>query len=135
MPRAEQSCPEPLALRLVGLRPGRRPPRPPLGLREWSASADADAGVAVLLEVSGDANDEVAALASAIPDSDAFPRGVLVVVLENAVHDGGLVARLFHAPRVSRAARASALLSRGYVSIGAAEDRRSGQDLVWGYAP
>ena len=80
----------------------------------------------------------VAALASALPDPDVLAPGVLVVVLPDVVHPPSLANRLRaalgRAGTASRALRASAMVSRGYVRVAAGVDGETRTDLVWGYS-
>jgi hypothetical protein len=87
----------------------------------------------VLLDVPNDASDDVSAIAEQIPDPDTLRAGTLVVILGDVARDQSWVGRLFHGTRVLRSIRSSALLSRGYVRLGAGTDPQSGQDLAWGY--
>lgn len=76
------------------------------------------------------------AVAAQVPAPSSFERRTLVVLLAEASPAGGAWRRLVFlgdAP-VSRAARASALLMRGYVGIGASVDGASSQDLVWAWS-
>ncbi len=126
MPRA-------LDLRLVG--PGAKHARtripPPLGAT-FTADAEAHAVVLGPADVA-----DVAALAHALPDPDALPAGVLVVVLPNVVDPPSLgswlLAVLGRGPTVSRALRSSAMVARGYVRVAAGIDRETRSDLVWGF--
>lgn len=121
------------ALRLVG--PGAAHSRgripPPLGA---TFTDDAEAQ-AVALGPSDVAN--VASLARALPDPDALPPGVLVVVLPTVVDPPSLGSRLLAAlgrgRTVSRALRSSAMVARGYVRVAAGVDGDTRSDLVWGY--
>jgi hypothetical protein len=127
--------PRPRALRLVG--PAAEHARgrivPPVGAK---LTADADA-YAVALGPK-DAT-EVASVARALPDPDALASGTLVFVLPQAIDvpslAGRFLAALGRGPTVSRALRASALVARGYVRVGAGIDRETRSDLVWGYVP
>jgi hypothetical protein len=81
----------------------------------------------------------VASIARALPDPASLPDGALVVVLP-AVHEpASLASRLRSAlgrgRTIPRAHRCSALLSRGYVQIGAALEGPTRQDLAWGSCP
>jgi len=143
-PDADAVLPRPDRVRLVrglGSAPGEkergRPPPPPFGLRAWSQGGDEDAAIVVLLELPRDwAPPDLGPIARQMPAADAMAGGRLVVVLESAGRTGGVVSRLL-LPRtkVALAVRGSALLVQGYERIGAAVDRASGEQLVWGYAP
>lgn len=97
--------------------------------------SEADA-LAVVLGTA-DARD-VSSVARSLPDPDALAPGVLVVVLPNAVDPPSLATRLLavlrRGPTVSRALRASAMVSRGYVRVAAGIDADTRTDLVWGYS-
>ena len=81
---------------------------------------------------------DVASLARVLPDPDALPAGVLVVVLPQVLDPPSLANRLRAAlgrgRTASRALRASAMVARGYVGVAAGIDRATRTDLVWGYA-
>ncbi len=125
----------PTALRLVR-REGRRATlRTPFGLASFDSEGVA---IAVALDVAaGSEIGELPSAASQIPHASTVAAGTLVVVLGDADRDDGLFARLFSGGRTAlpRAVRASALLARGYVAIGAGVDPASGLDLAWGFAP
>jgi hypothetical protein len=123
------------ALRLVCRTAAARPPAPPLGARAFTDDATAD--VAVLLDVDPRApmRAQVDAAAAQLPDPRELPRGRLVVVLAEPVAARPLLERLFGGrASISRAARATALLARGYRRIGAAFDAATRSDVVWGEA-
>lgn len=80
----------------------------------------------------------VAAIMSKLPDPASLPPGALVIVPGAIAPAGRSLARSVLAvfgrtKTVSRARRCSALVARGYVGVGAAEDERHA-DLAWGYA-
>jgi len=81
--------------------------------------------------------DLTAQIAATLPEPASMPSGACIVILGEAPAPAGLVARLLQSLRrtesVPRAARASALLARGYTRIGAARDDASAHDLVWGF--
>lgn len=81
---------------------------------------------------------DVAALARALPDPDALSPGTLVVILPDVFDPPSfgrrVLAALGRGRTVSRALRASALVTRGYVRVAAGVDRETHADLVWGYA-
>jgi hypothetical protein len=122
----------PKALRLVCRTPGARAPLPPFGLGAFTD--DPDAAVAVLLDVDGEGGEraQVDVVAQQIPHADELPAGRLVVVLPTRAHAGGFFSRLLAGSRagVPLAVRATALLARGYVDLGANAEA----DLVWGEA-
>ena len=75
----------------------------------------------------------VAAIMAKLPDPGSLPGGALVVVPGEIASAGRSLARSVLAvfgrtKTVARARRCSALVARGYVDVGAAED------LAWGYA-
>lgn len=81
---------------------------------------------------------DVAAVARALPDPDALGADVLVVVLPGVIEPPSignrLLAVLGRGRVVSRAFRASALVSRGYVRVAAGVDGATRTDLVWGFS-
>ena len=82
---------------------------------------------------------DVAAVARALPDPDSLGPDVLVVVLPSVIEPPSignrLLAVLGRGRVVSRALRASALVSRGYVRVAAGIDGEARTDLVWGFSP
>jgi hypothetical protein len=96
------------------------PRRLPLGARE--IRSDVDDALLVVGE---------GALLGAVPDAATRPPGSLVVLAE-PVRSGVLGVLLGAEPARSRAERATALLRRGWVRLGAA--REAGFDVVWGFA-
>lgn len=73
----------------------------------------------------------IATIAEALPDPDSLdPRTMVLVVPSNA----SFVKRLFGAKPVSRAARCSALLARGYVDIAARVDAETNTDVALGFS-
>jgi hypothetical protein len=122
--------PRPTALRLCTRARDARAPAPPLGLQAWSDDAVA---VAVLLDAAGIDTDDPADVAGQIPHASELPPATPVFVLGGAVRGRGVLRRLgvWTVP-VPRAARCTALLVRGYVSVGAGVDVASGADLSWG---
>jgi hypothetical protein len=107
-----------------------RPSRAPFGLSAWSD--DASAATLVLLDRTEDAS----AIASSLPDPASLPAGALVIVAGDSLARRGFFAKLLAggaADGMTRHARATALLARGYTRIGAGVDAASGLDLVWGY--
>jgi hypothetical protein len=101
------------------------------GLTEWSADEAAPALIVPLAPT-----ESVAEVAAQLPDPASVAEATLVVAVAGTPAQRGLLGRIFtrEAP-ISRQARATALLARGYVRIGAAVDDGTGLDLVWGYAP
>jgi hypothetical protein len=82
----------------------------------------------------------VATLAAQLPDPLDLPAGALVLVHETGRRERGFgravafLAFWRRRRRAHAAVRCAALLARGYVDIGAAQDARSGERLVWGVA-
>jgi hypothetical protein len=79
----------------------------------------------------------VAAVIDALPDPRELPPGTLVVVPGEVAGASSLARSVLavfgRARTVPRAVRCSALVARGYVEVGAAEDGRA--DLAWGRVP
>jgi hypothetical protein len=125
---ADTRPPKPDAVRLYRSS-ARTPPRIPFGLGTWSD--DDAAAIVVALE----STDDHAAIADRLPDPATLADGTLVVVLGDAYARRGLLAKLLpsDAP-ITRHARATALLARGYTRIAAGSDDAGGFDVVWGYA-
>jgi hypothetical protein len=119
------------ALRLVSRPTGARV-KPPLGLTRWSD----DATDIALLLAHPNASDTptLAEVADALPDPSTLTPGALVIVLGELAPRGPL-GWLGSRVRVPRHVRSSALLAKGYTSIGGAVDPKTGGDLAWGYAP
>jgi len=116
------------------------PPRVLFGLPAWSEDPRALAIAIELAPPTGSVpNDLAAQIAGVLPAPESLARGALLIILGEAPSQGGLVARVLQTLRrgepVPRTARATALLARGYLHIGAARDEASGHDLVWGFAP
>lgn len=135
-----------MSLAVEDLARGPAPPRA-RGLRLVGPGASAargrmafaDDGDAIAVALDADHARDVAAVARAIPAADEVEGDTLVVVLP-FVEPPSLASRLFAAigrrsRDVPRALRCSALLTRGYVRIGAGVDEATGADLAWGYAP
>ena len=81
----------------------------------------------------------VAAIMAKLPDPASLSPGALVVVPAEIASTGRSLARSVLAvfgrtKTATRARRCSALVARGYVDVGAAEDDTRA-DLAWGYAP
>lgn len=90
-----------------------------------------DGAIAVRLDATTADVESPAAVATQIPHADTLAAGSAVVVGAVAVRKRGALGRLIgdgHV-KVSRAARCTALLARGYVAIEA-----DGED-VWGLSP
>jgi hypothetical protein len=113
---------------------GARTPRPPLGVKAWSADGES---LAVLLDGAAEELDQVEAVAAQIPPSDQLAPGTLVVLLGTAAPRGARWLQWIAArpPTVARAIRCSALLARGYVAVGGGIDAAPAADLAWGIAP
>ena len=81
---------------------------------------------------------DVAAVARALPDPETLGADVLVVVLPGVIEPPSIGSRLLavlgRGRVVSRAFRASALVSRGYVRVAAGIDGTTRTDLVWGFS-
>jgi hypothetical protein len=87
--------------------------------------------VTVRLDATDADVDEPGAVADQIPRASTLPPGTRVVVLGTATRRGGVLRRLL-GPKtvpVPRSTGCTALLTRGYVGIGADDDG------AWGYAP
>lgn len=119
------STPSPLPPRLKYVGPGPVPRTSPFGLELTTDAQD----LAIQLSAS-----ELDAIAAQLPAPETLPRGALVVLMPTAAASG--LRALFTANRpASRAARAGALLARGFVTLGACVDPHTKMDLVWGRAP
>jgi hypothetical protein len=125
--------PRPEGLRL-SMRGGGKSPRPPFGLGGWSSNA---MGTAVVLDATDGDLERVESIVTQIPRANSLAPGSPLVVFGSATSEARSWRRLFGAHRVAvtRAARCSAMLARGYVDIGAGVDDRSGADLAWGWTP
>jgi hypothetical protein len=86
-----------------------------------------DVEVALEMPTAPDLSGAVAEAHGKLPDPAELPKGQRVVVLGSRRR--GLLAGLLGAKPVPPSVRATALLARGYVEIGADGDR------VWGHAP
>lgn len=124
--------PAPDALRFVSVSPAPPPKRVPFGLAVWTADAPA---VALLLDLSS--GKSLPTACAQVPEGDAYGEGTLMVILGESRAAPSILGRYFTARRapIPRSVRATALLARGFVRIGAAFDPASGADLVWGYGP
>lgn len=89
------------------------------------------------------AKDRVAAKVvslDALPDPNAVAPGTLVMVDAAARTTERSLMRsvlgvLGRKEKVSRAARCTALVARGYIRVGAGTDPDTDADLCWGYSP
>ncbi len=82
----------------------------------------------------------IAAAILALPDPAALAPGTLVIVPAEIASPRSLAKSVLavfgRTKTVSRANRCSALLARGYIGVGAAEDDEGASgDLAWGRAP
>ena len=121
--------PRPTALRLVGSASDSRRPAPPMGLAAWDASAPA---LAVVLDAASIDVDDPMQVAAQIPQAAELPPATPVFVLGLASGKPAVLRWLGRRVPVTRAARCTALLARGYVDVGAGVDDASQADLVWG---
>lgn len=75
----------------------------------------------------------------ALPDPNALEPGGLVIVNDEMPGGRSLMKSVLGAlgrkQTVSRAARCTALVTRGYIRVGAGIDPDTDADLAWGYAP
>lgn len=75
----------------------------------------------------------------ALPEPSALDPGTLVIVNDETQGGRSLVKSVLGAlgrkQTVSRAARCTALVARGYIRVGAGTDPDTDADLAWGYAP
>jgi hypothetical protein len=126
--------PSPRSARLLEGPAKGRPPSPPFGIAAWTA--DGEAAVIQLDATESDLS-SAEAVAAQLPDAASLPARTLVVLLGNAGGAGGVWRRILFMKdaKIPRAPRASALLMRGYVEIGAAKDAASSHDLVWAWSP
>lgn len=82
---------------------------------------------------------DIASIARALPDPSTLEPGTKVVVLGTPKEAPSLTSRLLSAfgrgrSDVPRVMRCTALVARGYVRVGAAEDA-NGHDRAFGHAP
>ena len=122
--------PRPAALRLWTRAGGVKPPRPPLGLASWTDDAGA---LAVLLDVDRVDDDDAhnaRAWSDQVPRAADLPPATPVFVLGEARRKSGWP--WTRTAPVSRAARCTVLVARGYVGVGAGVDEATGADLAWG---
>jgi hypothetical protein len=123
--------PHAAALRLVARNLDGKPRRPPLGIAAWTPTADA---IAVLLDAGGGGDPgAIAGVAAQLPLAAELPAGTPVFVLGRARARRSFWRLFARDVAISRAARCTALLVRGYVGIGAGSIE--GDDLAWGQAP
>lgn len=98
-----------------------------------------DDAAAYAVALGAEAAADARAIACALPAPEDLAPGTLVVVLPVVVEAPSLASRfrsvLGRTRTIPRAERCTALLARGYVRLGAAEDAASGHDLAWGWAP
>ena len=89
--------------------------------------------VAVWLDATGIDVDDPAQIVAQLPPVAELPPGTPVFVLGSAAR-GRRVLRWLgtRSVPVTRAARCTALVARGYVGVGAGIDDASGADLAWG---
>ncbi len=122
--------PRPTALRLWTRSSAARAPKPPLSLSAWSPTAEA---LAVLLDATDIDADDPGAFAEQIPHATQLREATPVFVLGEAVRSRGTLRWLgARTVAISRLARCTALVARGYVGVGAGVDAASGRDLAWG---
>jgi hypothetical protein len=124
--------PRPAALRLVTRARAGKLPKPPLGLRAWSPDAEA---LALLLDEQRGDPRALAEVAAQLPRASSLAPGTLVVILGTAANERPFWRLFARGAEVSRAARCSALVARGYVDVGAGLDEATGADLAWGASP
>ncbi len=126
---ADAPTPRPAALRLQAAR-GYESVAIPFGLAAWSD----EAGSATLVVI--EPTEDVSTIAASLPEPAALTRGALVAIASGASGRRGLLAKLLagSVTPISRHARATALLARGYAGIAAGIDAATGLDMVWGYA-
>ena len=125
--------PRPTALRLWTRTPhGTAGARPPLGLASFD---DAALALAVLVDVSDLDEEDAGAFADQLPAAAELPPATTVFVLDAAVRSRGAL-RWLGARKVplSRAARCTALVVRGYTRVSAGPDPAGRGDLAWGFS-
>jgi hypothetical protein len=75
----------------------------------------------------------IATIIAQLPDPEELSAGTVVVVHAGAKPRGGLTRWLgFMGPKAHPSVRCTALLARGYKSIGAAADPHTNEELTWG---
>ena len=122
--------------------PSRPAARGEAGIRARTAARAPSAeqrAAATTVALGDDDAGSVAAIMSKLPDPASLPAGTLVIVPGEIASYGRSLARtvlavLGRTKTVTRARRCSALVARGYVDVGAAEDDTHA-DLAWEYAP
>jgi hypothetical protein len=134
---ARLPSPPPKGLRLSCVRPFGKAPRPPFGLAAFCDQEDA--GLCVLLDLPGSwpssGFGDADVVAAQIPDATSLSPGQMVVVLARGAPPREWLGRLLSRRTwVGTPVRATALLSRGYVRIGAGFDAKTRADVVWGFA-
>ena len=117
--------------------PAARISRPAVGLRSRTAAKlPAERGSARVVALTETDAASVATVMAALPDPATLGPGELVVVpgaLAGKSLARTVLSMLGRPKRVASSRRCSALVARGYVKVGAAED--GDDDLCWGYAP
>ncbi len=103
------------------------------------APSPEDRAAAATVSLADADTSSVRAVMNALPDPSSLTPGTLVVVPAELTSRSRSLARSVlavfgRAKTASRALRCSALVARGYVDVGSAENE-SGADLAWGYAP
>ncbi len=93
---------------------------------------------ATRIALSEDDAASVSAVMAKLPDPATLPPGALVIIPAEVARAGRSLARSVlavfgHTKTITRARRCSALVARGYVGVGAAEDETRA-DVAWGYA-
>ncbi len=119
----------PRALRLVTCARDPRAPAPPFDLGSWSSDASS---IAVLVDAAGFAPSDPGAVAAQIPPAIVMPASARVYILGSAARRRGVMGWIERTTKVSRAARCTALVARGYECVAAGIDDASGYDLAWG---
>lgn len=80
----------------------------------------------------------VASIMQMLPDPAELPAGTLVLIPANITRARSIARSVLavfgRTKTVARSLRCSALLARGYVRVGAADDETRA-DLAWGYVP
>lgn len=128
--------------------PAPRPSRPATARNDGSirsriaarAPSAAQRAAATTIALRDEDATSVAAIIAKLPDPASLAPGALVVLPGEIASAGRSLARSVlavfgRAKTVTRARRCSALVARGYVDVGAAEDDGTRADLAWGYAP
>ena len=117
--------------------PASRVSRPAVGLRSRTAAVlPADRATARIIALTEADAASVTTVMAALPDPATLTPGALVVVpaaLAGKSLARSVLSMLGRPKRVATSRRCSALVARGYIQVGAAED--GDDDLAWGYAP